>query len=224
MDDWLAVLRGNFHGGVSAARRRSADEQRQFETLAFHFARDVHHFVERGGDQAAEADHVGLFRFGALENSLARHHHAQIDHVIVVAGQNDAYDIFADVVHVTFHCRQDDFSLRFDNLSGRALRRLLGLHKWGEVSDRFFHHAGRLYDLREKHLAGAKQIADDAHASHQRAFNDQQRPPELDARFFRVPLDVGVDSLYQCVRKALFYSSVAPLFRFLFGGSRASAL
>jgi hypothetical protein len=33
----------------------------------------------------------------------------------------------------------------------------------------FLHHAGGFHHLRQEHLAGAEQVADDVHAVHQRA-------------------------------------------------------
>src|ERR1035438_9606190 len=60
VDDGLAVVRGNFDGGVGAASGGSADEQRQLEALALHLARDVDHLVERGRDEAAEPDQISL--------------------------------------------------------------------------------------------------------------------------------------------------------------------
>ena len=99
-----------------------------------------------------------------------------------------------------------------------------GFHEGREVGDGFLHHAGGLDDLRQEHLAGAEEIADDAHAVHQRAFDDEQRAAEFDAGFFGVDLDVGVDALDQGVREALFDRAVAPLFGFLFADDIVPAL
>jgi hypothetical protein len=60
VDDRLAVVGGDLDGGVGAAGGGSADEQRELEALALHLAGDVDHLVERGRDEAAEADDVGL--------------------------------------------------------------------------------------------------------------------------------------------------------------------
>ncbi len=87
-----------------------------------------------------------------------------------------------------------------------------------------FHHARRLDHLRQKHLAGTKQITHHAHASHQWPFDHQQRAAEFDAGFLGIGLDVGVDSLDQRVRKALLDRAVAPLFSFLFTRRFACAL
>ena len=60
---------------------------------------------------------------------------------------------------------------------------------------RLLHHAGRLHHLRQEHLAGAEQVADDVHAGHQRPFDDVQRPLGGEARL----LGVGVDELGDAV-------------------------
>ena len=96
-------------------------------------------------------------------------------------------------------------------LPGRDHRRLLGLHERRQVGDRLLHHARRLDHLRQEHLAGAEQVADHAHAVHQRPFDDQQRPAQLGARLFGVGVDVGVDALDQRVGEALLDRAVAPL-------------
>ncbi len=115
----------------------------------------------------------------ALEDLLARDHHAHVDHLVVVAGQHDADDVLADVVHVALHRGEHDLALRLDYLPGRGHRRLLGFHERRQVGDGLLHHARRLHHLRQEHLARAEQIADDAHAVHQRPFDHQQRPPKL---------------------------------------------
>ncbi len=46
-----------------------------------------------------------------LEDAGRRHHHAEIDHVVVVALQDHAHDVLADVVHVTLHGGEQNLSL-----------------------------------------------------------------------------------------------------------------
>ena len=156
VDDGFAVVRGDFYGGVGAAGGCAADEQRKLEALALHLAGDVDHFVERRSDEAAEADDVGALGFGAFENFLAGDHDAEVDHVVVVAGENDADDIFADVVDVAFNSGEDDFALGFDGVARGDEFGLFCLHERSEVRDCFFHYAGGLHDLGEKHFAGAE--------------------------------------------------------------------
>ena len=42
---------------------------------------------------------------------VARHHHAEVDHLVAVAAEHDADDVLADVVDVAFHRREDDLAL-----------------------------------------------------------------------------------------------------------------
>ncbi len=63
-------------------------------------SRDVHHLVERRGDQTRQSDHVGALAPRGLEDLLARHHDAEIDHLEVIALEHHADDVLADVVHV----------------------------------------------------------------------------------------------------------------------------
>src|SRR6266478_1665533 len=51
----------NLDRGVRLARGCATNEQWQRETLAFHFFRDVDHFVQRWRNEPAQPDHVGLF-------------------------------------------------------------------------------------------------------------------------------------------------------------------
>ena len=222
VDDRLAVVRRDLDRGVRAAGGRAADEQRQLEALALHLARHMHHLVERRRDQAAEADQVRLLGLGALEDLLAGDHHAQVDDLVVVAGEHDADDVLADVVNVALHRGEHDLALRLDDFAGRGHRGLLGLHERRQIGHGLLHHAGGLDHLRQEHLARAEEIADHAHAGHQRAFDHQQRPAQLDARFFGVDLDVGVDALDQRVREALLDGAVAPLFGLLFARDDAA--
>ncbi len=151
-------------------------------------------------------------------------HHAQVDDLVVVAGEHDADDVLADVVHVALDRGEHDFSLRLDHLAGRGHRRLLRLHERRQVGHGLLHHAGGLDHLGQEHLARSEQIAHHAHAVHQRAFDHQQRAAQLDAGFLGVDLDVGVDALDQRVRKALLDRAVAPFFGLLFAHHRAGAL
>ena len=68
----------------------------------------MHHFVERGRNQPAQPNHIHLVCPGFLQNPVGWYHHPEINHVVIVAGQDDAYNVFADVVHISFHGRQKD--------------------------------------------------------------------------------------------------------------------
>ena len=69
------------------------------------------------------------------------------------------------------------------------MRCLFGFHERHEIGDGLLHHARGFHDLRQKHFARAEQIADDVHAVHQRAFDDQERLADISPRFFGVLVD-----------------------------------
>src|SRR3990172_604618 len=102
------VLLFDLHGGMGTRSRSTANQQGQFETLPLHFLCDMHHFIERRCNQAAQTDEMGVPVFCRLQNFLARDHHAEIDDLEVVTLQDHADDVLADVMHVTFHSGHDD--------------------------------------------------------------------------------------------------------------------
>ncbi len=172
MDDRAVVGRRDLHRRVRLARGRAADEQRQLETFALHLARDVHHLVERRRDQSAQADDVDLLLARGVEDLLARHHHAEIDHLVVVAAEHDADDVLADVVHVALDRGHEHFALRAHFAAGRE-RACFSASMYGSrYATAFFITRARFHDLRQEHFARAEQIADDVHAVHERPFDD----------------------------------------------------
>ena len=92
---------------------------------------------------------------------------------------------------------------------------------WGEPGYAFFHHPRALYDLGQEHFSGAKQIADDVHAVHERTFDHIQWLGILLARFFGINIDVIGDAVYQCVFESILYGGATPglifYFNFSFG-------
>jgi len=105
------ILRRDLHGGVRRAGGGAADQQRQGEAAAVHLPGDMHHLVERGRDEAGEADEIGLFFARGGEDLFAWHHHPEVDDLVVVAGEHDADDVLADVVHITLDGGHDDPAL-----------------------------------------------------------------------------------------------------------------
>ena len=75
------------------------------------------------------------------------------------------------------------------------------------MGDRLFHHPRAFDHLRQKHLAGAEQIADDLHAGHQRTFDDGERGGIFLPGFLDVLFDVIDDALDQRVRQTRFDAS-----------------
>ncbi len=143
----------------------AADHQRQVEVLTLHFTGNVHHFVQRRGDQPGQTDDVALLVAGHLQDFLGRHHHAQIDNVITVTAQHHADNVLADVVDVALDRGHEDLALGF------GLVAFFQFDERDQVRHRLFHHTGRFDHLRQEHLARAEQVAHHVHARHQRAFD-----------------------------------------------------
>ena len=72
------------------------------------------------------------------------------------------------------------------------------------------HRPGALDDLRQEHLAGAEQLADDAHAVHQRPFDHVERARLGETRFLDVLLDELHDAVDERVREPLVHTALAP--------------
>ncbi len=68
----------------------------------------MHHFVKRGGDQAAESDHIGVVFAGGFEDLVGGNHDAEVDDLVAVAAEDDANDVFADIVDVAFDGGHED--------------------------------------------------------------------------------------------------------------------
>ncbi len=173
------------------------------ELAALHLRRHRHHLVERGRDQTGEPDGVAALLDGRAENRVAVHHHAEIDDLVAVAGEHDADDVLADVVHVALDGREHD-------LAGVRAAHLLGLHERLEVGDRALHHARALDDLRQEHAAVAEALADDLHAVHQRPLDDRERAAHLEARLLGVGLGEVDDAVHDGVREPLADGRIAP--------------
>ena len=104
----LPVLGRDPHCGVLLRGRRAADEQRKREAAPLHLLRDGDHLVERRCDEPGEPDDVAVLVDRDVEHPVRRDHHAEVDHLVAVAAENDADDVLADVVDVTLDRREDD--------------------------------------------------------------------------------------------------------------------
>ena len=100
--------------------------------------------------------------------------------------------------------RREDHARR-----GRALR-LLGLHVGLEVGDRALHGARALHDLRQEHLPGPEEVADDLHAVHQRALDHVERPRRPLAGLLGVLLDEVDDAVDERVCEPVPDGRLAP--------------
>jgi hypothetical protein len=112
---------------------------------------------------------------GRARGFFRRDHDAEVDDFVVVAGEDDADDVLADVVDVALDGGEEDLALGLDDCCRRRPWRLFGFHEGREVGDGLLHHAGGFDDLGQEHFARAEEIADDAHAVHERAFDDFER-------------------------------------------------
>ena len=173
--------------------------------FALHLARDVAHLLERRRDEPGQPDEVGVRLARRLEDPLDRDHDAEVDDLVVVAGQDDAHDVLADVVDVALDRGHDDPAV-----GPRRAGLALGLDERHEVGDRLLHHPGALDHLGQEHLAGPEQVADDVHPVHQRPLDDLDRAGRGLARLLGVLDDERVDTLDQGVGQPLVDRQLAP--------------
>ncbi len=143
-----------------------------------------------------------------LEDFFAGDHDAEVDDLVVVTAEDDAHDVFADVMNIAFDSGEQDFALC--RLVARGA--FFGLHEGGEVCHGLFHDAGRFDDLREEHFSFTEEVSHDVHAGHERSFDDFEGALELLARFLGVGFDMVGDAFNEGVLESLFDGSVAPRF------------
>ena len=206
MDRGPAVGRGDPDGRVLPAGGGAADEKRQPQPGALHLGRHVDHLVQGGGDEAAQADHVGLLLPRGLEDPVGADHHPQVDDVAVVAAQDDPHDVLADVVDVPLHRGQDDPGPAPRGRSGPPFR----LHQRLQDRHRLLHHPGALHDLGKEHLPLAEEIAHHAHPGHERPLDDGEGSGMRLERLGDVAGDVLVDPPHQGVLQPLLQRLAAP--------------
>lgn len=114
MHERAGVVFGDFDCGVGGAGGGSADEDGDAlfaEAALFSFFGDRDHLVERGRDEAGESDDVGLVFFDGIEDFVTRDHYAHIDDVEAIAGEDDADDVFTNVVNVAFYGGHDNLAV-----------------------------------------------------------------------------------------------------------------
>ncbi len=121
----LTVMRGNLDRGVGAAGGGATDQQRHLEAWRSSSFATCTISSRDGVIKSAQTNACWRFLHWPGQDLLGRHHDAQVDHFIVIAGKHHADDIFADIVHIAFDRREHDLALRLDRLPGRRERRLL---------------------------------------------------------------------------------------------------
>ena len=230
VDHRAGVVLGDLDRGVGGGGRRAADQQRHGEAGFLHLLGDVDHLVERGRDEAGQADHVGAEFLGFREDFVAGNHHTHVGDFEAVAGEHHADDVLADVVDVALHRGDQEaaggaaaagegdgfvmgefgiFGEDPGDVAGEELG-LLGFHEGRQPGDGLLHHAGGFHHLGQEHLAGAEEVADHAHAVHQRAFDHLERAAVFQAGFLGVLVDELVDALEQRVFEPLLDRLLAP--------------
>ena len=111
VNDSGGIILGDFHCRMSTTCGGPANHKRKCEPLTLHFLRNMDHFIKRRGDQTGEADDIAIFLHGCRENFFTGNHDAHVDDLVVIAGQDNAHDVLADVVHIAFHRGHEDTTL-----------------------------------------------------------------------------------------------------------------
>ena len=108
----FAVGRGDAHRRVLAGGGSAADQQRQLVSPRRCISvATFDHLVQRRGDQAGQADGVGALGDRGVQDLRGGDHHAEIDDLVVVAAEDDADDVLADVVHVALDGGEHDLAV-----------------------------------------------------------------------------------------------------------------
>ncbi len=165
------------------------------------------HLLERRRDQAGQPDDVGADLARRGQDLRGRDHHPQVDDLVVVAAQDYADDVLADVVDVSLDRRHDYPALRPRR---PAACRLLGLDERHQLRDSGLHDPRALDDLREEHLAGPEEVADALHPGHERPLDHVERSGRAQARLLDVSDDELGDPLDQRMRESLPDRQLAP--------------
>ncbi len=176
--------------------RGAADEDGDRHAAALELAADADHLVERGGDQTAQGHGVGADALRLVGDALRLDHHAEVVHLVAVAGHDDRDDVLADVVHVALHGGDHD-------AARRVSRAGLSFDARGQHGHGALHHAGALDHLRQEHAARAEAFADLGHGWHEQAVDHRDRVAELVTGGQGVGLDVVGDSLEHRAADAL---------------------
>ena len=107
----------------------------------------MYHLIQRRCDQTGETNRICFFIYSGLQDFFGRHHNAKVDHFVVVALEDYAYDVLTNVVNVAFDRRHDNLALSL------TFRPLFGLDERYKVCNGLFHNARALNNLRQEHLA-----------------------------------------------------------------------
>ena len=111
-------------------------------------------------------------------------------------------------MHIALDCGEQN--LAFVLLFFQRPQQLLGFDERNQVRHGPLHHARTLDDLRQKHLAGAKQIADDVHAVHQRPFDHMDGPLDGEPSLLGVFENEVSHTMHECIGETFTHRQLAP--------------
>mmetsp|Transcript_72770 Transcript_72770/g.206517 ORF Transcript_72770/g.206517 Transcript_72770/m.206517 type:complete len:416 (+) Transcript_72770:1155-2402(+) len=226
MDHPVLVLWRELDRSVALGGCGAADHKRLCHALLLHLLCHVHHLVERGSDEAGETDDIHILLDGPLEDLLTGNHDAHVDDLVVVAPEHHTNNVLPDVVDVALDGghQHDAVPLRLVGiLAGRqGSQALLLLHEGRQVPDGLLHDPRTLNHLGQEHLPRAEEVADDAHALHQRPLDDMQRDLQVRACLLHVTVDELVDAVDKAMLETLGVGAIAPRILALRCGSAAS--
>ena len=139
-----------------------ANQYRGIPSLMLHFGH-VNHLIQRWRDQTAQPNNVHLLALAA-SRFFGGHHHAQINNFIIVAGQHNAYNVFALMsCNIAFYGGYQNFAAGFQ-------QHALTLFSSKTVRDKpqIFHHA-RVFTTCGKNIFPARTNHPlNVHTGHQR--------------------------------------------------------
>ena len=148
-------------GGCTAHKQRNRKS-----TLLHHCCKSAH-FFERRCDKTAHYHHIHILGNGTLNDSLGRHHYAEVDYLKTIAAHNHAHNILANVVHIALHGGNHSAT----GFLCLALALTVGLDERIEPRHSLLHGAGTLHHLRKEEFALAKEFAHVVHTGHERSVN-----------------------------------------------------
>mmetsp|Transcript_96377 Transcript_96377/g.297191 ORF Transcript_96377/g.297191 Transcript_96377/m.297191 type:complete len:805 (+) Transcript_96377:124-2538(+) len=214
VNDAVIELRGDLHSSVALRRCGTANHEGHLHATGLHLLRHVDHLIQRGRDETGKANYVHSLLFSLFKDLVTRDHHTHVNDLEVVAAKHHADNVLANVVHIALDSGHEHDSVPLGlvgifTLFDRRLA-LLFLHEGREVRHSLLHDTGALDDLRQEHLPCPEEVANDAHALHQRTLDDLQRDLEIRSRLLNIPVDELVDAVDQPMVQPLCVGAVAP--------------
>ena len=114
----LAVVIGTNVLGVAGSQHRAAYHDFAIQLGSVQGLDGGLHVGHGGGHQGRKTDQLGTGLAHGFHHALRRHITTQIQHIVTVVFEDDAHDVFADVVHIAFDGGNDDLALAALGLAG----------------------------------------------------------------------------------------------------------